>query len=239
LREVDEVLGGIRPGIYGIIGDSPLPLHLALQCLQRNDDVCLYYGYVNPPMMALHRLTAYGLKVPVAQLLVDTRTTLTRNSGFGAFRLRMRFMNFVDMYEQIPILPLSVDRMIKDIQSVREQDDQLVVICIDDFERWLRTSLQGLAAEEADPRRLVDSLFDFSQIYKAIILVPCKGGSDYADLLTDISNATIEVEAHGLTADQAHGQQRCTLTVRSTISEAPLEYTYSNDLECFLEKVGV
>jgi hypothetical protein len=157
LDNLSGVGGQMRPGIYGLIGPGTYPLHLGMQCLQSNDDVCLYYGYVYPPLTAMQRLTAYGLNMPVTQLLVDPRVILTRGQSFSSFRLRMRFMNFVDMFETLPTPTISIERLLADVSNVREKEDQLVVICLDDFAAWLRTSLTALGPEGGDPQRLAHS----------------------------------------------------------------------------------
>lgn len=235
LRQIDDALGGMLPGVYGIFGPGEYPAQLALQCLQENDDVCLYYGYTYPPLSAMHRLTAYGLKIPVAQLLVDTKGALSRNTSFGAFRLRMRFMNFVDMFETLPPAALSMDRLLKDIGNVREKEEQLVVICIDNFDAWLRTAMGALDADVANPRRLAISLRDFSQTYQVIVLAACQSGGPASDMLADMSSGTIELTPKQ--SDPSGRGQLFQVTVRNAISETPLQLAYSNDLECFLDKV--
>jgi len=234
LQPIDEAIGRMRPGIYGLIGPGTYPLHLTMQCLQHNDDVCLYYGYVYPPLTAMQRLSAYGLKIPMAQIIVDPRTTLTRNTGFSTFRLRMRFMNFIDMYETLPTPAISIERLIADISSVREKEDQLVVICLDDFAAWLRTSLNALDPRAADPRRLAQSLQDFSQIYQTILLAPCQADDPAAQILTEICNTTLTLTQRD-PADLQAQKQHFTITVRDAISETPLEFTYSREMESFHE----
>jgi hypothetical protein len=232
---IDEALGGMQPGVYGIFGPGVYPAQLALQCLQQNDDVCLYYGYTYPPLSAMHRLTAYGLRIPVNQLLVDTRSVLTRSTGFGAFLLRMRFMNFVDMFETVPPTPLSMDRLQRDINNVREKEEQLVVICIDDFDAWMRTAMGVLDAEVANPRRIALSLRDFSQTYQVMVLASSKSNGSAQEMLADISSGSIELEHKQ--SDPTGKGELFNVTVRTAISEVPLQLAYSNDLECFLDKV--
>ncbi|MHB0939548.1 MAG: hypothetical protein ACYC6A_24395 [Armatimonadota bacterium] len=232
LPVLDQVIGQMRPGIYGLIGPGKYPLHLGLQCLQSNDDVCLYYGYVYPPLTAMQRLSAYGLKIPLAQIIVDPRNTLTRNSGFSSFRLRMRFMNFIDMYQVLPPPPISIGRLISDIGQVREKEDQLVVICLDDFSAWLRSLLGALDAKSADPARLAHSLQDFCQIYQTILITPCQSDDPMADILRDISIATLTLTPHEATDPQG-SKLPFTLTYRDAISESPLEINYSKEMESF------
>jgi hypothetical protein len=232
LRPLDEAIGQMRPGIYGLIGPGKYPLHLAMQCLQYNDDVCLYYGYVYPPLTAMQRLSAYGLNIPMSQIIVDPRKTLTRSSGFSSFRLRMRFMNFIDMYQVLPPPPISIERLVADIDAVREKEDQLVVVCLDDFAAWLRTLLCALDAGSADPRRLAQSLQDFCQVYQTILLASCDADDPTAQILHDISTATITLTPRE--GDNLQGtKQPFTLTVRDAISETPLEFIYSNEMESF------
>lgn len=232
LPKLDQVVGQMRPGIYGLIGPGKYPLHLAMQCLQANDDVCLYYGYVYPPLAAMQRLSAYGLKIPITQIIVDPRTTLTRNAGFSSFRLRMRFMNFIDMYQVLPPPPISIQRLISDIGQVREKEDQLVVICLDDFSAWLRSLLGTLDAESADPARLAHSLQDFCQIYQTILITCCHEDAAEAQILREISLATITLTP-GEATDPKGATLPFTLTYRDAISEAPLEFTYSKEMESF------
>jgi len=234
LRSLDEAIGRMRPGIYGLIGPGKYPLHLGMQGLQYNDDVCLYYGYVYPPLTAMQRMSAYGLKIPLTQIIVDPRTTLTRNSGFSSFRLRMRFMNFIDMYQVLPPPPISIERLVSDIGQVREKEDQLVVICLDDFSAWLRSLLGALDAKSADPHRLAQSLQDFCQIYQTILITSCQDDDPVAAVLHDISNATITLAPHGEIDPQA-AKLPFTFTVRDAISEIPLEFAYSKEMESFHE----
>jgi len=234
LNSLDEAVGQMRPGIYGLIGPEKYPLHLAMQCLQYNDDVCLYYGYVYPPLTAMQRLSAYGLNIPISQVIVDPRKTLTRSSGFSSFRLRMRFMNFIDMYQVLPPPPISIERLIADIGGVREKEDQLVVICLDDFAAWLRTLLGSLDARSADSRRLAHSLQDFCQIYQTVLIACCDAGDPMAEVLREISLSTVTLDPKD-GGDTPETKQPFTLTVRNAISEIPLELNYSREMEAFAE----
>jgi len=232
LPKLDEAIGQMRPGIYGLIGPGKYPLHLGMQCLQSNDDVCLYYGYVYPPLTAMQRLSAYGLKIPLAQIIVDPRNALTRNSGFSSFRLRMRFMNFIDMYQVLPPPPISIERLIADIGQVREKEDQLVVICLDDFSAWLHTLIGALDPKVANPTRLAHSLQDFCSIYQTILITSCQDDDPMAEILRNISIATVTLTPQQAT-DPKGAKQPFNLTVRDAISETPVQVTYSNDMESF------
>ncbi len=193
LPRIDQVLGTIPPGLLTLVGAGRLPQQLLFHLLQHNGGLRVYYGYAFTPRDILLRVLSSGLRVPLDQCISTPRTAILRHPDFPLIKQRLRDLMFDDMFQALPVAAITAERIIADLERWREKEDQSSMVCIDEFEAWLRAATAVVGTEAPRILRLVQSMKESCRLQRSTLVIACQPGGASEEILSKVSTRRLTI----------------------------------------------